>query len=85
MIIKQEVIPALGHNFTNWETITEATQESEGLMERYCERCEHKENKTIEKLTKKGCSGSFEQSLISLIVLSIVIKYLSDRKNKKHL
>lgn len=43
-------VDALGHNWSEWETVIDATEETEGKLERSCKTCGEKEEKTIEKL-----------------------------------
>lgn len=48
---RKTVLKATGeHTFGEWKTITEATEDSEGSMERICSECNHKESKKIDKL-----------------------------------
>ncbi len=35
----QVIVPALGHDYTAWETVVEATEEKTGLRRRYCLTC----------------------------------------------
>ncbi|MBR3403148.1 MAG: leucine-rich repeat protein [Parasporobacterium sp.] len=47
----QTVIPALGHDWTDWEVVTPATEEAEGLESRTCRNDpEHVETRVIPKL-----------------------------------
>ena len=46
------VIPKLGHDWSEWKTVKEATVDQEGLEERVCKRnSSHKETRAIPKLT----------------------------------
>ena len=45
--IKDNYTDALGHEFGEWETVTEPTENSMGLMKRQCIRCEETQTKTI--------------------------------------
>ena len=47
-----EVLPALGHKWSKWKVVTEATEEAEGLEERTCSVCGEKETRVIEKIEK---------------------------------
>ncbi len=47
---KENIVPALGHNFGDWTVVEEATEEKAGLKERTCARCNHKEEETIPQL-----------------------------------
>ena len=70
---RDTVIPAKGHRWGPWVTITEATTESEGLMERTCiNDPAHKEQKVTEKL---------EPSPISVFLQKIIarLKAVYDR------
>lgn len=48
--IKDNYTDALGHEFGEWETVTEPTENSMGLMKRQCIRCEETQTKTIPAL-----------------------------------
>ena len=45
-----EKIDPLGHNFGEWQTVTEATADSEGLEKRVCLRCIRYESRVIPKI-----------------------------------
>lgn len=45
-----ETLPAKGHSYGNWQTVTEATTETPGLQKRICSICNNEETKTIPKL-----------------------------------
>lgn len=45
-----EDLPALGHSWGDWETVTEPTVDSEGLEQRKCGRCGETEERSIAKL-----------------------------------
>ncbi|MCL1900932.1 MAG: leucine-rich repeat domain-containing protein [Firmicutes bacterium] len=47
---RTEVIPALGHNFSKWETVTEVTCEDDGLLKRVCVICQEEEFEIIPAL-----------------------------------
>ena len=50
-IIKtQEVIPALGHDFDEWKTTTQPTEQNTGIKTRVCKRCKQTETEIIEKI-----------------------------------
>ena len=44
---KTNIIPKLAHNYSNWEIITEATEFTDGLKQRTCERCQYIEKQVI--------------------------------------
>ena len=44
-----EVIPALGHNYSDWKTIKGATCQEEGEEQRICERCGEVEKRSLKK------------------------------------
>ena len=48
ILVAQEIIPAIGHNFSEWVTIKEPTSTEEGLMERSCYVCGEKETQSID-------------------------------------
>ena len=50
VLVKQEVVDALGHNYGEWYVTNEAGCESEGLKRRDCSACNHYEEETIEAL-----------------------------------
>ena len=51
LLIEGAVIKALGHDWGEWTTVKEATEDEEGLEERTCKRDpSHKESQTIPKL-----------------------------------
>ena len=45
-----EAIDALGHDWSDWEVVTEPTEKEEGLKERKCSRCDASEKETIPKI-----------------------------------
>ncbi len=47
---KQIIIPATGHTWSDWETITKATCTTDGLKMRYCTACGKTEKPKIKKL-----------------------------------
>ena len=47
---KTEALPSLGHDWSDWILITDATTEHDGLKERTCSRCGEKESMTIPKI-----------------------------------
>lgn len=47
---KTEALPSLGHDWSDWILITDATTEHDGLKERTCSRCGEKESVTIPKI-----------------------------------
>lgn len=46
--LKQEVIPALGHEYGNWNIIINETCTTDGKEERQCIRCPFKEDRVVE-------------------------------------
>ena len=42
-----DVIPATGHDFTDWQTVKEATCTAEGKLERSCKTCGYKESRPV--------------------------------------
>lgn len=53
---------AKGHSFADWEVKKVATESEEGLMERSCRNCEHREEKTIDKLVH---SHSYAEQVVA--------------------
>ena len=47
-------VPALGHSYSKWEIIKEATQTEEGSKKRVCGVCSHEEIISIDKLPIEG-------------------------------
>ena len=50
VLVKQEVVKAIGHEFGAWTTVTEPTEETEGKEVRQCEKCDATEEKVLSKL-----------------------------------
>ena len=50
VLVEQETIGTLGHNYGEWKVVQEATCEETGTEERTCSRCNNKETRTIEAL-----------------------------------
>lgn len=48
--LKEESIPATGHNYGDWIVVTPATVDTEGLEKRVCVNCDEEETRVIEKL-----------------------------------
>ncbi len=48
-VVEQEVIPAVGHRFTEWVVTQAPTENQEGKAKRLCRTCETIEEKTLEK------------------------------------
>lgn len=47
---ESDYVDALGHKWGSWETVKEATTESEGKKQRTCDRCGKVESESIDKL-----------------------------------
>ena len=47
ILVAQEVLPATGHSFGQWETIKKATCTADGEQRRDCKNCEHYETNAI--------------------------------------
>lgn len=59
---------ALGHQWGDWETLSEATITSKGLQQRICSRCSAKDYKYTEKLTVDNSPNSeFAEEVVRLI------------------
>ncbi len=52
VLLREEELPANGHSYGEWQTVTEATCTEEGTKKRICtiEGCDHEEEETIEAL-----------------------------------
>lgn len=46
-VMEEEELPALGHKFSKWKTVKDATCTEEGTESRTCERCNQTEKRTI--------------------------------------
>ncbi|MBP3657672.1 MAG: hypothetical protein J6K32_13400 [Clostridia bacterium] len=51
-LLREETTSALGHSYSEWEVIREATKNEEGRQARMCFHCGHVETEQIEKLPK---------------------------------
>ena len=51
ILVAQEEIPVLGHAWGEWVTVTEPTEEAEGLEKRTCSRCGAEESRAIPALS----------------------------------
>lgn len=48
------ILPALGHDWTEWETVTEATEQEEGFQSRFCKNdTSHQQTRTVPVLSHK--------------------------------
>lgn len=52
LLLSTEVLPALGHNWSEWTVLKEATWDTDGLQTRNCQRCEKTEEQIIPKLSE---------------------------------
>ena len=50
VFVSQEILPALGHDFTDWILETEPTIETDGVKYRLCRRCGLRENASVPRL-----------------------------------
>ena len=50
VLSQQEVIPATGHAFGDWQQVKAPTETEKGLEERLCAKCGEKEQRELEKL-----------------------------------
>lgn len=50
--LESEMSPALGHTYTEWEEIAQATKQQEGERIRHCINCGDTQSQFIEKLPK---------------------------------
>lgn len=50
VIVAQEVVPALGHDFGEWTAVKEPTYFAKGLEERVCSRCGETEQRMTDKI-----------------------------------
>ena len=49
-LVKQEIIKATGHEFGEWKTVVEPSEEAEGKAIRQCDKCDEMEEKVLPKL-----------------------------------
>ncbi|MGN1093876.1 MAG: hypothetical protein ACI4SC_02735, partial [Candidatus Neoclostridium sp.] len=78
-----ETIVAHGHEFGEWTTVTEPTTNSEGKMIRTCKNCGCQEEKTIDKLPKRGCSGStlnIGDVVVTLSILALALYFIKRKR-----
>ena len=52
LTLESEQLNALGHSYTEWETIAEPTKDTEGEQRRHCINCGDTQLEKIEKLPK---------------------------------
>ena len=50
VLVKQEVVDALGHSYSEWKEILKPTCTKEGKEQRNCNNCDHFEEKSISKI-----------------------------------
>lgn len=60
-----EVIPATGHNYGEWTTVTEAAVGKDGLKKRVCSICGGEEHETIPMLTESTAQTTTETTVIT--------------------
>lgn len=60
--VAQETVPATGHSFGSWKEVKAATTDENGLEERICTRCDHKEQRTLDKLEESQTETSQPES-----------------------
>ena len=46
-VLSTETVPALGHDWSDWDVVTKATWDEDGLRVRKCERCGREESEVI--------------------------------------
>jgi len=70
----------LGHKWSSWTTVKEATTSSEGKQQRTCSRCNKTESKTIDKIKGKydvtGIAG--KENLLEERILYYINQYKND-------
>ncbi len=70
VIVAQEEVEALGHDFSKWKTVKKATYTEKGTKERTCSRCELKETQDIPVLTLKATTLTVKATYTNYITLS---------------
>ena len=59
-----EIVPQLGHGWSAWQTVQQATAEKTGLQQRSCSRCGERESQILEKL-EPGHIHSYREEVIA--------------------
>lgn len=77
-----EDIPAQGHSFGEWETVTPASTESIGVMRRTCSGCEHYEENVIprERSAKPGTVAVIAVAAGGTVSVAALVVFLIIRK-----
>ncbi|HBK02208.1 MAG TPA: hypothetical protein DDY77_04175 [Clostridiales bacterium] len=75
---EEKTIEALGHEYGEWIVDLEPTVSAEGREYRKCLRCEHREERSVEKLKNddeelSGCFGTLDLTSIVMIVAIMLI------------
>ena len=75
---EEKIIEALGHEYGEWIVDLEPTVNAEGREYRKCLRCEHREERSLEKLKNdddelSGCFGTLDLTSIVMIAAIILI------------
>ena len=83
-----EVIEATGHTYGEWTTIKEPTQDEEGIEERECSNCGHKETRTTPKLQNNNNNGGIVigvviGSLFIILLVAIIVIAMSRKKKNR--
>lgn len=71
ILVKQEPINALGHQWSEWRVIERSTTEKQGSRTHACYVCNHVENKPIDIITYNGALGSAGKLSDTTLIISI--------------
>lgn len=66
-----ETIPATGHDWGEWKTIKEATEDEAGVQERTCANCGATQTREIGTMPETGVATVPTAALVSLMVLAM--------------
>lgn len=78
---------AIEHKYGDWIATKELTQDEEGIEERECSNCVHKETRTVPKLQNSINNGGIVigvviGSLAIILLVAIIVIAMSRKKRK---
>ena len=80
---EEKTIEALGHEYGEWTVDLEPTVNAEGREYRKCVRCEHREERSVEKL-KGGCGGSvYADGGLFAIILALAVSVVTTMRRRR--
>lgn len=68
---RRMTIPATGHDWGEWKTIKEATEDEAGVQERTCANCGATQTREIGTMPETGVATVPTAALVSLMVLAM--------------